>query len=487
MKIRKVNYQEQATPALSFISQDQLYEIHMATLEVLERVGVQVDEDEARKMLREAGAYVKDKIVKIPAHLVEEALRTAPPRVVLANREGERALFLEKNQTYYGLGSDLPYTIDLETGQRRRSVKQDVINAAKILDYLPNYDFMMSFAIATNVSNQLSYLHQFEAMVTNTKKPIVFTARDQIDFLQIVEIAAAVTGGYDQLREKPFLACYHEPICPMTHTRDGVQKLFACADYGIPAVYTPGMGAGGNSPCTMAGLLTQANVELLSGLVIHQLRKKGAPFIYGGCPSIMDMATTIFPYGCPEWHMNSVVLSQMARFYELPIFSTGGCSDAMIFDQQAGMEIGFSLLMAELSGANLIHDVGYLESGLTGSLESMVACNEVIGLVRRISRGYTINKDTLAVEVMERVGPGGSYFGDAHTFKHYKNEFWMPELLNRKRYQEWMEGGALTLGDKVKNKAQYILKNYQSEKLPENVLEQIKGIMNKAEQEIKNL
>ncbi|KUO48992.1 MAG: hypothetical protein APF76_10190 [Desulfitibacter sp. BRH_c19] len=476
MKFTKTNH----TPKLSFISDEQLYEIHMATMEVLERVGVKVSHEKAKEMLRQAGAYVKGDLVKIPAVMVESALRTAPKRVVLCNRSGERKLFLEKNNTYYGLGSDLPWTIDINTGERRSSTKQDVINASIILDSLPNYDFMMSFAIATDVPKKDSYLHQFQAMVEHTSKPIIYTARDGIDFMQIVEMASIIAGGYEELKQKPFIACYHEPISPLCHTNEGLSKLLACSKYGIPAVYTPGMGAGGNAPCTAAGLLTQANAELLSGLVIHQLEVKGAPFIYGGCPSIMDMRSTIFSYGCPEWHMNSVVLSQMARFYELPIFSTGGCSDSPIFDQQAGIELGYSIVLAELSGANLIHDVGYLEAGLTASLESMVVGNEVIGLARRIGKGYEINKETLAVEVMERVGPGGNYIDDEHTFNNFRNEFWVPQLLNRKRHKDWVEDGGLSLGQRASSMAKEILLTHKPKPLPDQVKVKLTEIINNA-------
>ncbi len=464
-------------PRLSFVSQEQLDEIHFATVEVLQKTGVKVSHPEAIGLLKNAGAYVREDRAYIPEHLVKEALASAPSRVVLSDREGNRSLYLEKYRTYYGLGSDLPFTIDLWTGERRPSVLKDVVNASRLVDALPNYDFMMSFAIATDAGERFSYLHQFSAMAENTVKPVILTAKDETDLLRIFEIAAAIAGGFDELRKSPFIAVYAEPISPLVHSPAGTAKLLACAEYGIPAVYTPGMGAGMNGPCTLAGLLTQANAELLSGLVIHQLKKKGAPFIYGGCPSIADMKTSIFPYGCPEWHMDSVVLSQMARYYDLPIFSTGGCSDAITFDQQAGIELGYSLLLAQLSGANLIHDVGYLESGLTGSLESLVVCDETIGLVRRIGKGITINRESLAVEVMERVGPGGDFIADEHTFEHYRNEFWYPELLNRKRYDDWKEEGALTLGEKANAKAKKVLGEHEPLPLKSEVKEKIAEIL----------
>ncbi len=480
--MRHDDFNSYKMPELSFVAEEQIYEIHLATLEVLERVGVEANNEEALQLLKNAGAFISGKKAFIPETLIKEALQSAPTRVVLSDRNGKRSLFLEKNRTYYGLGSDLPFTIDLWTGQRRPSIKEDVSNAARLLDALPNLDFMMSFGIATDTEDQLSYLHQFAAMVANTVKPIIVTARDEIDLLQIFEISAFVAGGYEELRKKPFIGVYAEPISPLVHSSPGLAKLLACAQYGIPAVYTPGMGAGMNGPCTLAGLLTQANAELLSGLVIHQLKKKGSPFIYGGCPSIADMQTSIFPYGCPEWHMNSVVLTQLARFYGLPVFSTGGCSDAINFDQQAGIEFGYSLLLAELSGANLIHDVGYLESGLTGSLETLVACDEAIGLVRRIGRGITVDKESLAIEVIERVGHGGDFITDDHTYGHFKHEFWFPELLNRKRYDDWKNSGGFSLAEKSSLKAKNLLKEYQPEALKPEAYEKIDEVIGRAKE-----
>jgi len=485
MRITKSNFQEQTTPRYIYLSEDQMYEIHMATLEVLERIGLRVDHEEARQLLKDAGAYVgENNVVKFPVFLVEEALRSAPSRVVLSNRDGERVMFLEKNQSYFGPGSDLPWTIDIYTGETRKSVKQDIVNASRIVDALDNFDFMMCYAIAGDVTNQLSYVHQFQAMVENTNKPIVFTARDGEDFMQIVEMAAAVRGGFDRLKQNPFIACYHEPISPLIHAREGLEKLLACAQYGIPAIYTPGAGAGATAPCSYAGLLTQVNAELLSGIVIHQLKCKGAPFVYGAACGAMDMKTTIIPHGAPEFQIFGMALAHMARFYNLPCWSTAGNSDAPVLDQQATMEWGFNIFMAQCSGANIIHDVGYLNTGLLGALEALVICNEIIGLARHINKGIVVNKETLAIEVIERIARGGNYLEDEHTFNHFR-DFWNPDLLNRVRHDTWKANGGLTLGEKANVKARKILKERTPNTLPYSITERLNELMSDFEERYK--
>lgn len=321
-----------SSPHLHFFSEDQLHELHLKTLEVLERVGVKVDEKEALDLLGDGGAFIDGNRARIPSWMVEEAIRTSPPRVVLASREGERNVILEKNSVNYGLGSDMPYTLDPFTGERRASLKQDVVNVALVVEAMENIDFIMSMAIATDTPEKTSDLHQFQAMVTHTKKPIVFTAHHRQALLDIIEMATVICGDKKTLERLPFLACYSEPISPLRHAPEGTQKLLTCAEHKIPIIYTPGLMSGATGPVTLAGAVITANAELLSGLVIHQLKSKGAPFIYGGVATIMDMRTTIFSYGSPDFHLNNLVLTQLSQKYQLPVFSTGGCSDSPILD-----------------------------------------------------------------------------------------------------------------------------------------------------------
>lgn len=480
MAIDKINFTE-ITPTFRYLSQDQLHEIHTSSLEVLEKTGVRIDHEEARKLLGKAGAYVKDKLVKIPTDLVERSIRTTPSRVVLSRRDGKRTMLCEKNKSYYGPGSDLPRTWDLNTGQIRSSTKQDVADVSRVVDALPNYDFMMSYAIATDVPNQLCYLHQFQAMIENTKKPIVFTARDGEDFHQIIEMATAIRGSEEALKENPFIACYSEPTSPLIHSNDAVQKLLACADYGIPAIYAPGAGAGTTAPSTLAGLLTQVNAEILSGIVIHQLRNEGAPFVYGAACTSTDMRTTIMPHGAPEFPILGVVFAQLARFYNMPSWSTAGNSDAVVPDQQAAIEWTNSLLLAELSGANIVHDVGYLGTGLVGALESFIICDEILNMVRYVSNGIRVNSDTLATEVIDRVGPGGHYLTDQHTIKHFREEFSSTDLFNRYRYDNWQEKGSLTLGEKARSKTKKILEEYKPDGLEPEIKQELDAIIKRAE------
>ena len=476
----RVNMQFQQVVGLNTISYDQFEEIHLATLEILDRVGVRISDPEALALLKKAGARVDRNLAKIPASLVQDALASAPCRVPISNRSGERAMRLEKGRSYYGSGSDTPNTIDIETGVRRLATKQDVIKSTIISDHLDNIDFIMSMALASDVPTADSYIHQFEAMVLNTSKPIVYTASNRRDLEIIVKMAEVVAGGAEALAANPFIILYDEPSSPLQHSEEAVQKLLFLAEKRLPVIYIPALMMGATGPVTAAGAIVVANCESLSGLVIHQLKSKGAPFIYGGGIPPLDMKTSVCSYAAPEEHLNCAVMVKMAQYYNLPVFTTSGCSDSQLFDQQAGMEAGFNLLASTLAGGNLIHDLGYIGSGMTSSMEMLILCNETVGMAKHFVKGISICPETLALDVIEKVGPGGNYFAEEHTFNNFKKHLWVPELLNRHSFDHWNSSGATTYGQRANEKARAILENHKPVILPAEVVNKIGEIVNRS-------
>jgi len=472
------NYSEQVSPQLRWITESQLEELHSATIEVLERTGVRVEHPESLQLLREAGCIVRGETAFIPSWLVEESIRSAPKKVTLANRLGQRVMSLEKNRTYFGPGSDLPFNLDLYTGERRKSVLEDIENSAVIVDYLDNYDFMMSNAIASDVPEEQADLLHFEAMLLNTIKPIIFTALSEDNTYKVIKMAASAIGGYDNLKQFPTIALYSEPISPLVHTYQGIEKMFICLEHGVPVIYTPGVLAGGTCPVSKAGTIVQMNAESLSGLVIAQLKYKGSPVIIGGGATPMDMKTTATLYGSPDAQMNFCAMTALSQYYGIPNFIDGGCSNSPIPDAQAGMEAFMGLLMSQLSGANLVHDVGYLAGGTTGSAAFLVMCDEFISAARYIGSGTTINEETLSVDLIDKVGPRGQYVSEDNTMENFKKEIWMPELFNRFMvWEQWQKEGEKSFHDRAVEKAQKILSDYKPVTVNDNVRNSIKNVI----------
>ena len=473
----KSNYHVYETPQFRVLSDEQIQEIHFSSLEILERTGVLVYEKEAQSLLRDAGARMdNNNKFWIPSYLVENAIRTAPKRITLCGRDGARNVKLEGNKSYFGTGSDCPNILDSFTGKRRSMTKEDVAQAARLCDYLPNIDFFMSLGLISDVPWETYDKQQFETMMLNTKKPIVFTATDRSGMEGILKMASLVAGGEENLKQNPFICLYAEPVTPLKHVETAVRKLLFAAEKEIPALYTTGATCGGTMPVTLAGALAVSNAEILSGLVIHQLKKPGAPFISGGVLTIMDMQTTIFSYGAPEFHLLSAGMADLCHYYGLPVYSTAGCSDSKVLDQQAAIEASMSCMVTAMAGANLIHDVGYLESGLTGPFEMIVMTDEILNMVKRIMRGINVSPETIALDVIDRVGPGGHYMADDHTYENFKKEMWFPQLINRQRYEAWEKDGSKTMGDRLNAKVKSILEEHTPDPVPEKLAQEIHAI-----------
>ena len=474
-------FKTQCVPGYRLLTEDQIKEIHRASLEILETVGVRVPHEEGLQLLRDAGCRVKeDNIVQIPNWLVEECIRSAPSRITMYNRKGEEAMRLEGRNIYFGLGTDLINTCDLKTGGTRPSRLQDVVNAATVADYCEEVDFIASFALPSDVPTNTMYVECAKAMMENSVKPIFFTAAGQEDLAVIIEMAAAVAGGEEILREKPFLIHYSEPTAPLTHSHGAVRKVFLCAEKGIPICYTPGDSLGATTPVTLAGGIAQANAEALSGIVLHQVKSKGAPIISGFVVVPLDMRTGIFSYGAPDLRLTNSAFADIFHYYGIPMWSTVG-SDAHCLDAQAAMEHAFGTLLAALDGANLIHDIGYLGQGLLSNPAAIVMCDEIIGYVKRIIRGFDLSREMMGIDVIRKVGPGGNFLTQKHTATHFRQELWRPKFLNRDTPKAWMNKGSQIYEEVVTHKALEILETHQTEPLPEDVRQKIKKIAREAE------
>jgi trimethylamine--corrinoid protein Co-methyltransferase len=277
----------------------------------------------------------------------------------------------------------------------------------------------------------------------------------------------------DKFKVHPFAILYDEPQAPLCHPDQALSKLLYCAEARLPIIYATGVTAGGTGPVTLAGALVQANAEELSGLVIHQLKARGAPFVYGFTATILDMATANYTHGCPEQFIMNAARAELSHFYNLPIFGVGGRTDSNIPDFQAGFEYALSTFMETICGAGMIHDVGYLATGLVSSYEMVVMANELIGMIKRIMRGLKINSKTLAEDVINQVGPGGEYLTHEHTLRHFREEFWFPEFINRDNLSLWQEKGRSQLIQRLNEKAKQILQNHKPTPLPDDIRKRI--------------
>lgn len=474
------------TPRLQVLNKEQALAIHNAALEILDTTGVRMEHEGARELLKNAGAKsAEGDWIKIPSHLVENALISAPKRINLYNQLGEKSMALFNGNSYYGTGSDTTFTLDLNTGERRRCVLEDTKNFARLVDGLENISFLMSMSNPEDVPViEDIYVHTFAAMVKNTNKPIVFIADSGRDIAKIYEIATLITGGEEAFRAKPFILNYSEAISPLRFPDYVMDKLIFCAEKGIPICLPSGSNAGGGAPVTLAGAMAMGIAENMVGLVVHQLTGKGAPFLFAPNVSALDMKSSVVSYGGPEWSLTQAAFADMRdHLYGLPIWSFAGASDSKVMDAQAGAEAMFSVITAMLSRCNLIHDVGYLEYGSVSSLEMVTMANELIAMSRYFTSGIEVNEETLALEVIERVASGGVnsiFLMDDHTFENFMHSLFIPTLLDRNRYDAWEQAGAMDLYKRCNEEAKRILQEHEVTPKSEDIIKGIDGILERA-------
>jgi trimethylamine--corrinoid protein Co-methyltransferase len=330
--------------------------------------------------------------------------------------------------------------------------------------------------IPSDLDTANAYRQQFALMLEHTTKPIVFVCDDRADCEAIAAMASAAAGGMDQLRLNPTLLLYSEPSTPLKHSESATAKLLYMAEQGLPIVHSPAPMMGGTAPVTLAGGLTLGNAEVLSSLVMHQLKRPGAPFVYGSGLHHMDMKTTISVYGAPEFQLARVAVAELGRFYSLPTWGYAGHSDSCAMDEQAAADAAFSVLVALLAGNNLVHDIGYLEAGLTTSPEMIVFTAEMISMMRHFEMGMSLDAESLALEAIHQAGPGGDFLTARHTLKHFR-ELWQPALLDRRRAADWVSAGSKRLGERLRERTIDIIERHRPEPLPGSVGDEIAYIL----------
>ena len=459
------------------LSENQIERIFYSALEVLERRGSSVFQEEALELFKNSDAIVNGNNVRLPISMVEEALNYYPRKISLKGRNGKRSVQLEKDSVNFGTGSDLPFTYDRETGERRRTQYEDIKKAGKLVDALPNFDFFMSHGIVGDAPNPQTYdRHQFMAMLEQNTKPMVVTSVDGEGLEDLWKMGCLVQGGKEEFKLNPLFVVYIEPISPLKNDRTAVEKLLFAAEHKIPAMYTPCPSSGATAPASLAGMLVQSLAETLFASVLTHLKNPGMPLIMGGVTTVLDMKKSTYSYGAPELSLASAANTDIAKWLNLLMFSTGGCSDSKILDEQAAAEQMMSLYYSYLSGANLIHDVGYIDHGTNSSLESLVLNEEMMGMVRQFGKGINTDEDHLALDLIETQGPGGEYVTTDHTFDHWK-EWFFPKLQDRSDYESWVGKGSKTMQDRVKERTQYLLDNYEPQPLDEKLHKELKEIV----------
>lgn len=455
------------------LSDAQAKRIHEGALQILGRSGVKVFTETGREHFKRAGAEVDEEtcIVRISQAMVEDAIASAPHRVVLCGRDEKHDAILENSNVYLGTGGTAINVLDLETGERRPSTNEDTRVFARLADALDNIHIFTINVYPNDIKtvNEVD-VNRFYSSLTNTTKHVMGGIYSLKGMQEVVEMASFIAGGVEKLRERPFISFITLIISPLKiDGRYGEMTCYA-AKQAIPVVVPTEPLCGTTSPVTLAANVVLHCAESLAGVVMTQLVRPGCPVLFGSVGSINDMRTLEHISGAIERGMINAAVSQMAQFYRLPYYSTAGMTDAKVVDCQAGYESGMMNLLVAMSGANYIHDAaGLMEFDLTVSHEKLVIDDEIIGMCLRVLRGIEINDDTLGLDLIEQVGPGGDFLAQEHTIRHMRTEFFQPTVGDRLHCEQWAAAGGLDALQRAHERVRKILSEHQPRGIPPEI------------------
>jgi len=472
-------------PSLNFLSEEEVEKIHDATLEVLRNTGIKIGSKKALAVLEEAGAKVdyEESKALIPGGLVEEALKRAPKIIKYCARNPKYDVLLDKKETHFITdGIDIPFIRDWETGERRGSTNEDLARWTRLSDYLDNIHFVWVTLAAGDVSPKMQSLTQLVTTLSNTEKHVEYEAHNAVEAQYMIEIASAIAGGREKLRENPIISAVQCPASPLMFDQGTIEAAMEFARAGIPVVYMDMPLTMETCPATLAGTLVIVNAENLAGLVISEFTKSGAPVVYSTCASITDplSGAAIESSGSSLLYLAS---TQIAHYYGLPCEICGSGSMSKMVDAQAGYEMAMSINQNLPSGADIICGLGDLEIGLCVSPEKLVIDNEIVGESSRFTRGFRINDDSLALDVIHKVGPGGHFLAEKHTLKHFR-ELGRPQLGDVNAFETWKKRGSKSIYDVAKEKVKEILATHKPEPIPVAAEEEISKILKRARAEM---
>ncbi|MFO7870017.1 MAG: trimethylamine methyltransferase family protein [Kiritimatiellia bacterium] len=419
------------------LSDRDVKEIAESAFEILEKAGMLVYSKAAREAFRNAGAEVDEETstVKLSRSLVEDAVSSNPSSVTLYSRDGKTDCVLEKNRVHYGTGGTAIYVLDPDTGERRPSTVTDVILNARMVQALENIHLFTINVFPNDIEEREEidanrFFHAFD----NTTKHVMGGIYTMNGCRRAVEIAEKLAGGAEALAEKPFVSFITLVISPFKIDDHYGEISCYLAGKGLPVVMPTEPICGTTSPITLAGNVLTHIAETLGGIALVQSVRRGAPGICGSVGSVTNLRTMNHVGGAIERAMINAAVSQMAQYFEIPLYSTGGTTDAKEVDIQAAYESAMSSLLVAMSGANYIHDIaGLMETDLTVSYEKLAMDNEILGMCQRVLRGIEVDRGTLATDVMIKKGPGKDYLAEEHTIRYMRGEFFEPKLSNRDR------------------------------------------------------
>jgi trimethylamine--corrinoid protein Co-methyltransferase len=452
------------------LTKTQVEMVHETSLRILEQIGLDFGYPPALEVLKKGGAKVDGQRVFFPSRLVEAQIKKAPHRFTLHARNPKNNVVVGGRNTVFTPGYGAPFVTDLDNGRRNATLK-DFENFVKLTGASINQDILSGNVVEPNdIPYEIRHAQMLYTSLKYSDKCLMGSTMGKKGAGDSIEMASIVFGSREQLAEKPYMISILCSLSPLKYDARMLGALMEYAQAGQPQLISSLAIAGATGPSTLVGNLALQNAEILAGIVLAQLVREGTPVIFSGASSNAEMRSGALSIGSPEMAMNTAATAQMGRYYKLPVRSGGAVCDAKSPDAQASCESMMSLLMARVCGINFVlHSAGILESYNCMSYEKFIIDDEMCGMVKRIKRGYEVNPDTLAFDIIKNVGPGGHFLDKDHTFDHFRTEFYQPQLSNRDDFVTWQASGSPQSMQTANKKYKEILANYEAPELSADV------------------
>ena len=442
---------------------------HAASRTVLDRAGVEIGHPEALALLAAAGARVEGTRAYIPGSLIDDVLVSAPSAFDIPGR-GRGGIRIEQGESWFGSGPDCMYLHDPVTGDRRRARLDDVVASADLCDKLDQVDFIMSMGLPEDAPLESEDLLQFAAMLDGTSKPLIVSTSHGGDGLEAMREMAGLCG------EPASFGCLIMSSPPLSFDHDAMDKLIICARLGIPAILAPAPSAGATAPASMTSAIIVADAEVIAGMCVHQLARPGAPFVYGVGAAALDMRVAVDAYVIPEHFLGNAASCDLARFHGVPSWAYAGPSDAKALDEQFAADVAITTLLGALSRATLLHDLGYMESGMAGAQAAIVLGAELVGFARAFLQELPLDDAALQLDEIIAVGPGGNHLARPYTRRHHR-DFWKSDLFDHAVFERWQAAGGTTLRERVEQRTRDLLAAARTRRLRDDTRREFDSII----------
>jgi trimethylamine---corrinoid protein Co-methyltransferase len=463
---QKINGISNPKISLNILSDEDVRQIHTATLDVIETVGVRFPSQKALDIFAAHGAVVDraTQIVRIPGATIEEYMAKAPPTYTLAAMDPDLDLPLDGNHSFLGTDGCGVEIIDAFTGEKRRSTKQDIADIARLSDKLEAIAFHWVPLSAQDCPPQSRSLHELDAIWSSSRKHVQTEAIvNEREMHYAVEIAELLAGGKEALRKRPILSIMQCTYSPLAQDGGSLEAGLVAAEAGLPVGYMTMSSCASNAPATLAGNLVVGNAEVISALTLMQMAYPGCPVYYAAAQTVMDLRTGAYTGGGPEDYLFGAATNRLADYYKVPLSMGAFATGAKEPGWQSALDDSFSSFMAVATLSDMLLGAGLLYGSRIFSYEEMLLSSEIWSMLAAMFRGIEVNPETLALDTIRAVGPGGSYLTQKHTIKNMR-QLWQPTFIDRRPYSIWEEkrDGSRQW---ALQKAQQILKEYDPQPL----------------------